>query len=116
MRFRTALSLATLWLTRFTVAACSTPAPGEYIDSDSPPVPDHQSLCGKIASIGDAALALAVAKGQEVSTVPFLVEDQTKVAGQPKVGAPATVEYRSNAGNNIAVQVPVTPSSETSWY
>lgn len=116
MRFRTALCLATLLLTFFTVATWSSPTLDRRLGSDPQPAPDNQSLSGKIASIGDAAFALEVAKGKEARTVQFLVDDQTKVEGQLTVGAQATVEYRSDAGNNIAVRVVVTSTSGFSLY
>ena len=116
MRFRTALCLATLFLTCFTVAAWSTSVPDRLVPSDPQPTPENQSLSGKIASVDDAAFALEVAKGKDVNTVQFLVDDQTKVEGKLTVGAQATVEYRSNAGKNIAVRVVVMPSSGMSWY
>jgi hypothetical protein len=52
-----------------------------------------------------------VTKDQDVNTVQFLVDDQTKVEGKLAVGAQATVECRSNADKNIAVHVVVTPAS-----
>jgi hypothetical protein len=116
MRFRTALCLATLFLTCFTIAAWSSPVPDRLVSGDPQPVPDNQSLSGKIASIDDAAFGLEVAKGKEVNTVQFLVDDQTKVEGKLAVGAQATVEYRSSDGKNIAVRVVVTPSSGMSLY
>jgi hypothetical protein len=116
MRFRTALCLATLFLTCFTIAAWSSPVPDRLVPSDPQPAPDNQSLSGKIASIDDAAFALEVAKGKDVNTVQFLVDDQTKVEGKLTVGAQATVEYRSNGGKNIAVHVVVMPSSGISLY
>src|SRR2546427_8349177 len=78
MRFRTALCLATLFLACFTVAAWSSPVPDQLVPSDAQPAPDNESLSGKIASVDDAAFALEVAKGKEVNTVQFLVDDQTK--------------------------------------
>jgi hypothetical protein len=116
MRFRTALCLGTLFLACFTVAAWSTPVPDRLAPGAPQPAPDNQSLSGKIASIEDTAFALEVAKGKEVSTVQFLVDDQTKVEGQLTVGARATVEYRSNAGNNIAVRVVIMANSGMSLY
>jgi len=116
MRFRTALCLATLFLACFTVAAWSSPVPDRLAPSDPQPAPDNQSLSGKIASIDDAAFALEVAKGKDVNTIQFLVDDQTKVEGKLTVGAQATVEYRSNGGKNIAVRVVVMPSSGISLY
>jgi hypothetical protein len=110
MRFRTTLCLATLFLVCFTVAAWSTPQPVQPLDYPQPP-PDNQSLSGKIASVGDAAFSLEVTKNQEVSTVEFLVDGDTKVEGKLTAGAHATVEYRSNSGKNVAVHVVVTPAS-----
>ena len=116
MRFRTALCLATVFLVCFTVAAWSTPLPDRLVPGEPQPAPDNQSLSGKIASVDDAAFALEVAKGKEMNTVQFLVDDQTKVEGKLTVGAQATVEYRANGGKNIAVRVIVTPSSGISLY
>jgi hypothetical protein len=111
MRFRTALCLATLFLTFFTVAAWSTPLPDRLVPGNPQPVPDTQSISGKISSIEDAAFVLEVAKGKDMSTVQFLVDDQTKVEGKLAVGAQATVEYRSNGEKNVAVHVVVIQSS-----
>jgi len=111
MRLRTALCLATLFLTCFTVAAWSTPVPDRLALNGGQPLPDTQSISGKISSIEDAAFALEVAKGKDVSTVHFLVDDQTRVEGKLTVGAQATVEYRSNDGRNVAVHVVVLQSS-----
>ena len=116
MRFRTALCLTTLFLACFTVAAWSAPVPGRLAPCDPQPTPENQSLSGKIASIGDAAFALEVAKGKDVNTVQFMVDEQTKVEGKLAVGAQATVEYRSNADKNIAVHVVVVPNSGMSLY
>jgi hypothetical protein len=95
----------------FTVAAWSSPAPDRLVPSDLQPKPDNQSISGKISSIGDAQFSVDVLKDKDVNTVQFLVDDKTKVEGQLSVGAQATVEYRSDAGKNIAVRVIVTPAS-----
>jgi len=116
MRFRTALSLASLFLLCLTVAAWSSPVPDRLEPGNSQLAPDNQSLSGKITSVDDAAFSLEVAKGKETSTVQFLVDEQTKVDGKLTVGAQATVEYRSNGGKNIAVHVVLTPSSGMSLY
>ena len=111
MRFRTALSLATLFVLCFTVASWATPVPDRLIPATMVPRPDNPSQSGKIASIGDAAFSLEVANGQEKKTVEFLVDDDTKVEGKLKVGSQATVEYRSADGRNIAVHVVVTSAA-----
>lgn len=110
MRFRTALSLATLFVVCFTVASWATPVPDRLIRATSVPSPDNPSQSGKIASIGDAAFSLEVTNGQEKKTVEFLVDGDTRVQGKLKVGALATVEYRTAEGRNIAVRVVVTPA------
>lgn len=111
MRFRAALCLTTLFLVCFTVAAWSSPVPDRLVPSDLQPMPDNQSLSGKISSIGDAQFSLDVSKDKGVNSVQFLVDDKTKVEGKLDVGAQATVEFRTDGGNNIAVRVIVTPAS-----
>jgi hypothetical protein len=111
MRFRTALCLATLFLVCFTVAAWSTPLPDRLIPNHTVATPDNPSLSGKIASVSDAAFSLEITKSQERKTVEFQVDGDTKVEGKLTVGSQATVEYRSNQGQYIAVHVVVIPSS-----
>jgi hypothetical protein len=111
MRFRTALCLTTVFLLCFTVAAWSTPIPDRIIPHEPRPAPDTQSVSGKISSIGDATFALDVAKGNDMNTIHFLVDDQTKVEGKLRLGAHATVEYHLNGGNNLAVHVVVKKGS-----
>jgi len=116
MRFRTSLCLATLFLVCFTIAARSTPLLAETAADSLQPAPDNQSLSGPIASVGDAEFSVQVTKDKDVYTVQFLVDAKTKVEGKLAVGAQATVEYRSDAGKNIAVRVIVTPASGMSLY
>jgi hypothetical protein len=117
MRFRTAVLLTTLFLVCFTVAAWSAPIPAETGTVPLDAVPDAQSVAGKISSIGDAAFAVDVmVKNQNVNTLQFLIDTNTKVEGKLSVGAQATVEYRFEAGKNIATHVVVTPASGTSQY
>jgi len=52
-----------------------------------------------------------VEKNRDASTVQFAVDDKTKVDGKLAVGAQVTVEYRSDAGKNIAIHVIVTPAT-----
>jgi hypothetical protein len=116
MRFRTALSLATLFLLCFTVAAWSTPYPDRLVAGPLQPTPDNQSLSGKISSVGDASFAVEVMKNQNLNTVQFQTDGNTKVEGKLTVGAQATVEYRSEGGRNVAVHVVVTPASGMNLY
>ena len=111
MRFRTALSLATLFVICFAFSSWATPVPDRLIPERSSPAPDNPSQSGKIASIGDAAFSLEVTNGQEKKTIEFLVDDGPKVEGKLKFGSQATVEYRSADGRNIAIHVVVKPAS-----
>ena len=112
MRFRTVLTLATLFVLCFAVAAWSTPNPGRLVPVKlNAASPANQSLSGKISSIGDAAFSLEVTKGQDKKTLEFLVDGDTKVEGKLEVGSQATVEYRSADGRNVAIHVVVTPTS-----
>ncbi|MGA2095644.1 MAG: hypothetical protein ABSH39_05050 [Candidatus Acidiferrum sp.] len=111
MKFRTILSLATLFMACFTLAVFAQPLPAE--GGYRSPATENQSVSGKIASVGDAAFELSTSSkdDQASKTVQFLVDDKTKVEGKLTVGAQAMVEYRSDSGQNIAVHVVVTPSS-----
>lgn len=110
MRFRTILSLATLFLTCFTLAVWSQPVTARPASRNAAP-PENQSISGRISSIGDASFAVDVVKENTRQTLRFLLDDSTKVEGKLAVGSQATVEYRSNGGNNLAVHVVVTRSS-----
>ena len=117
MKLRTILSLATLFLTCFTLAVFAQPLPREagYRTAGAT---ENQSVSGKIAAIGDAAFDVSIASkdNQAPQTVQFLVDDKTRVEGKLTVGAQAMVEYRSDSGKNIAVHVVVTPASGVSLY
>ena len=111
MRFRTALSLATMFVVSFAAVSLATPIPEELVPASLLPTPDNQSQSGKIASIGDAAFSLEVVKGQERKTIEFLIDGDTKVEGKLEVGSQATVEYRSADGRNVAIHVVVAHAS-----
>lgn len=105
MRFRTALSLATLFVVWFALSSWATPIPDRLVPARSAPALDDPSQSGKIASIGDASFSLEVTNGSDKKTIEFLVDDDTKVEGKLRVGSRATVEYRSADGRNTAVHV-----------
>src|SRR6267378_1801677 len=81
---------------RFTFAAWSAPTPGRLAPANLQPAVENQSLSGSISSVGDAEFSMEVQKNQDVKTVQFLVDDNTKVEGKLAVGAQARVEYHSN--------------------
>jgi hypothetical protein len=117
MRFRTILSLATLFLACFTIAVFAQPLPANASRYSTSVEPENQSVSGQIAVVGDAAFAINITKDSEKpETVEFLVDDKTKVEGKLTIGAQAMVEYRSDSGKNIAVHVVVTPASGINPY
>ncbi len=107
MRFRAAVSLASLFVVCLALGSGVTPVPDRLIPVRFVPAPNNLSQSGKIASIGDATFSLEVASGQERKNIEFFVDDETKVEGKLKVGSQATVEYRSADGRNIAIHVVV---------
>jgi hypothetical protein len=111
MRFRTALSLASMFIVCFTVASWATPTPDRLVPAGLVLHPDNPSESGKIASIGDATFSLEVVKGQERKTVEFFVDGATKMEGKLEIGSQATVEYRTADGKNVAVRVVVRSTS-----
>ena|ERR1700690_3531914 len=111
MRFRTILSLATFFLTCFTLAVFAQPLPANAAGYSWEGAPESQSVSGQIASVGDAVFAMSITKNNQAQTVEFLVDDKTKLEGKLTVGAQAVVEYRLDSGKNVATRVVVTPAS-----
>lgn len=112
MRFRTILSLATLFLTCFTIAVWSQPATAQTACGSAAPAAANRSVSGRISSVGDATFAVEIVnENKSKQTLQFLVDETTTVEGKLAVGAQAMVEYRSDGGNNLALHVVVTPSS-----
>jgi hypothetical protein len=113
MRFRAILSLLALVLLSFAIGTRAQPLPRP---GSAKTLPENQSVSGKISSVGDAQFTVAVAKDKQSDkqgpqNVEFYVDDKTRVEGKLAVGAQVLVEYRSDAGRNIAVHVVVTPAS-----
>lgn len=69
------------------------------------------SVTGKISAIGDASFSVDVKKSQENLTLQFLIDDTTKCEGRLEVGSVATVDYRTDGANNIAVHIVVQPAN-----
>jgi hypothetical protein len=104
MRIRTTLMLATLFLACFTVAAWSAPLSSQPL---AKPATQNGSVSGKISLIGDASFSVDVRKSQDLVTLRFLIDDATRIDGKLEIGSTATVDYRSDDGNNIALHVVV---------
>ena len=111
MRFRTIFTVATFLLLCFTVAIWSDPLPTHPAVSVFNPAAATQSVSGKVSAIGDTSFSVDVKKSQDVQTLQFLVDENTKIQGKLEVGSQAIVEYREDNGKNIAVNVVVQPSS-----
>lgn len=107
MRFRTMLTLATLFLTCFTIAVWSTPLAAQPVSRPFDPATQKGSVSGRISSIGDASFTVDVKQSHDVVTLTFFIDDNTKMDGKLDVGSIATVDYRSDDGNNIATRVVV---------
>jgi len=118
MRFRLILTLVSLFIITVFVACLSVakssdalatqPASSLFKDAT-----EKASVQGKISGIGDASFSVDVKKSQDVVTLQFLIDDATKVEGRLEVGSLATVDYRTDAGNNIATHVVVQPSNSS---
>ena len=116
MRFRAILTL--VFLIMFTVfMACLSVAVSSDAIASQPRFligeTEHGSVTGKITSIGDASFSVDVEKSQKPVTLQFSIDDATKVEGRLEVGATATVDYRTDASNNIALHVVVRPGEKS---
>jgi hypothetical protein len=108
MRIRTDASLATIFVVLLTIGACSlalSPPASVHLWARAP---DSQSLTGKILSIRDAEFSVEIGKNKKAQPVVFLIDENTRIDGKLAIGAPVTVEYQVDKGNNFAVHVVVT--------
>jgi hypothetical protein len=105
MRVRIILTLTTLFLACFTAAAWSSSLLAQPPGRPRPA--QNGSVTGRISSIGDASFSVEVKKSQDLSTFEFLIDDETKIVGRLEVGSAATVDYRTDGGNNIASHIVV---------
>ena len=82
------------------------------------PVPAHpqsaqptqqptKSVDGTVSSIGDKGLSfdLEVNQAGNKETLKFVLDKNTRVEGQVKVGTPVTVEYVAMAEQNVAKNI-----------
>ena len=120
MRFRAILTLVSLFILTVFVACLSVAISSDALASQphsslfrSKEASEHGSVSGKISGIGDASFSVDVKKSQDLVTLQFLIDDATKVEGRLEVGSTATVDYRTDDGNNIALHVVVQPTNTT---
>lgn len=112
MRFRAILTVVFLFIGTIFVACLGVAVSSNAIASQPnlfKGATEHGSVTGKISSIGDASFSVDVEKSQKPVTLQFSIDDTTKMEGRLEVGATATVDYRTDAGNNIALHVVVRP-------
>jgi len=110
MRFRAILALVFLFILSVFMACLGVAVSSDAIASQPrhfKGATEHGSVTGKISSIGDASFSVDVDQSQKPVTLQFSIDDTTKVEGRLEVGAMATVDYRTDAGNNIAQHVVV---------
>jgi hypothetical protein len=68
-----------------------------------------KSVSGKVASIGNSGTSFTVeVEGSSKQTMEFVVNKNTEVQGQVKVGTLVAVEYQpTEGGQNLAVSIAV---------
>ena len=96
MRFRTIISLTTLFMAFFTVAVWSAAIPRPQ-DQASQRAQERRSVSGKISSIGDASFSVDVRQNQDLVTLRFLIDDSTRIEGKLEMDLIAHVDYRTTA-------------------
>jgi hypothetical protein len=115
MRFRAILTVVSLFIVTIFVACLSVAVSSDALASQPHSLfkeaTERGSVSGKISAIGDASFSVDVKKSQDLVTLQFLIDDTTKVEGRLEVGSQATVDYRTDEGNNIATHVVVAQTS-----
>jgi hypothetical protein len=114
MRFRTAVSIATLFLLCFAISLWSVPLPAELVPLRL--VPEPSSVSGTIANVNTSQFTLSLNRNQNPNKLEFVVDANTKIEGQLAVGSHATVDYRAEGQQLVATHVVVLPASGIQLY
>ena len=71
--------------------------------------PATKSVAGKVTSIGNSGASFAVeVEGSSKDTMQFVVNKNTRLQGQVKIGTLVAVEYQPiESGENLAVSISV---------
>ena len=71
--------------------------------------PATKSVAGKVTSIGNSGTSFAVeVEGSSKDTMQFVVNKNTRLQGQVKIGTLVAVEYQPiESGENLAVSISV---------
>jgi ribosomal protein S1 len=101
-----AAALSLVGLTLSSASARAQPLPSAP-QSAQQSQQDTKSVAGTIASIGDKgqSFVLEVNQGGNKQSVQFVLDKDSQVKGQVKVGTPVTVEYVAMADQNVAISV-----------
>jgi hypothetical protein len=114
MRFRTAVSIATLFLLCFTISLWSIQVTAQAEPLRNPP--EHSSVSGKVATLNDSQFTLELNRNQNPNKLEFVIDSNTKIEGKLAVGAHATVDYRADGQQLVATRVVVLPASGIQLY
>jgi hypothetical protein len=103
-KFLLSASLAGLLLTGVSVwahAISPQAEPGQQTQKST------KTVTGKVASIGNGggSFELEVNAGNAKQTMHFVLDKTAKVQGNVKVGTPVTVEYATEGGENLALNI-----------
>lgn len=109
MRFRTAVSLATLFLLCFTISLWSVPLPAEAGPLRNPS--ESSSVTGKIAIVNGSQFTLELDRSQNPKKLEFAIDPNREIEGKLAVGAHVTVDYRAEGQQLVATHVVVLPAS-----
>jgi len=108
MRIGKLASLLVLALALAAVTGMAFAAPYPIaMQGQQQPAPQTQTATGKITAVSASSFTLEIQQGNDPSSMQFTVDKNTQVDGKLKVGATATVEYRTEGDKNIAVHVVV---------
>jgi len=114
MRFRTAVSLATLFMLCFAISLWSAPfPPGMGLSRNAP---EPSSVSGTIANVNTSQFTLSLNRNQNPNKLEFVIDSNTKIEGKLAVGSQATVDYRAEGQQLIATRVVVLPTSGIQLY
>jgi hypothetical protein len=108
MRFRTAVSIATFFLLCFAISLWSVPVPAEVVPLRNTPEPS--SVFGTIADLNASRFTLSLNRNQNPSKLEFVIDPNTKVEGKLTVGTRATIDYRAEGQQLVAIHITVLPA------
>ena len=111
-KFLLSASLLSAGLMLAGASAKTQPIPAASQSDEQQTEKAMKSVSGTVVSIGDKgrSFAVEVNEGDKKQTVQFVVDQETQVQGQVKVGTPVKVEYVAKADQNVARTI--TPQSQ----